>query len=115
MFILFTGFGKSIVYQLAPLFFNKKFPEYQNRVIVIEPTIVLVKDSIAKLKKICPDLSSVHLTPATISKAKSASYIFTSAEMILSQLSRTNLLSDTDFMNSIRCIFVNECHIIEQW
>lgn len=69
------GFGKSIVYQLSLLFFNETHPDV-TRVITIEPTVGLVKNSISKLKTLCPDLPAVHLTPATLPEAKSATYIF---------------------------------------
>lgn len=90
-------------------------PDQYSRILIIEPTIALVDDSISKLKKFVPELAAIHMTPATITKAKSATYIFASPEMVLSQLSRDRILSDVSFMSTIRAIFVDECHLLEEW
>ena len=89
--------------------------ESQSRVIVVQPTVALISDSISKLKQYVPEYSAVHLTPATVTKAKSARYIFTSPEMLLSQEGRNRILTDSSFMATVDVVFVDECHIIEEW
>ena len=113
--VSFAGFGKSAIYQVAPAVYNKVHPDHESRVIIIELTIALTNDSICKINKMCPEMAAVHLTPATISRAKNASYIFSSPEMILSDLSRKTLLQDKDFIATVDVIFIDECHIIEEW
>ena len=121
VFILntFLGFGKSLVYQLAPLVYNiihsTTSTDSTRKVIIIEPTIALIQDSIHKLKELCPSFSAVHLTAATVSKTKTAAYIFSSPEMLLSDISRNELLTNQGFISTVDVVFIDECHIIEQW
>lgn len=102
-------------YQLAPLVSDAVNPQQTSRVIIIEPTIALIDDSIKKLAKYVPEFPAVHLTAATVTKAKTASYIFTSPEMILGQIGRSQILTDVDLMATVTCIYVDEVHIVEQW
>lgn len=99
---------------MAPLVFNSHQSRRQ-AVIVVEPTVALIQDNIMKLNQFVPELSAIHLTPATVTRSKVASYIFTSPEMLLSEQGRENILTDTDFMSTISVIFIDECHIVEEW
>lgn len=111
----FVGFGKSLVYQVAPLVFHSEDPTIQRKVLIIQPTIALISDSISKLERYVPELPAVHLTPATRTKAKSSVYIFTSPEMLLGDFGREVILTDVALMASVAAVFVDECHIIEEW
>lgn len=109
------GFGKSLTYQVAPMLFNQMTEDSERRILIIQPTVALVKDSIKKLKTAVPELAAVHLTPSTLHLAKAATYIFSSPEMILSNEGRKLLLMDVAFASSVSAVFIDECHLVQTW
>lgn len=113
-----TGWGKSVLFQIAPLLFDssKSTEEPSSVVLVIVPTISLAQDATMRLCSFLPStMTAVHLTRATVMAASEASYIFTSPESLLSPHVGLNLLRDPTFCRRVKAVFVDECHIIQTW
>lgn len=113
-----TGWGKSAIFQIAPLLFDidKSTEEPTSVVLVIVPTISLAQDAKMKLDSILPStITAVHLTRATVVAASEACYIFTSPESLLNPDVGLRLLRDPSFSRRVKTLFVDECHIIKSW
>lgn len=112
-----TGYGKSVVFQLAPFVFAS--PPTKTVAIIIVPTIALAQDAVGKTNDLMAKhdipLTAVHLTRASLSLAREASYIFTSPEAILDSHIGRQLLNSAEFCSKVKAIFVDECHIVESW
>jgi len=110
-----TGFGKSVLFQIAPMVYDFMDKRIDSAVIVVVPTISLAIDACSKVEKLRPECVSVHLTKASLEVAKEATYIFCSLEAILDVDCERRLLKDGKFARKIRAVFVDESHIVKSW
>lgn len=107
-----TGFGKSVLFQMAPLLFDHQLKTDNAAVIVIVPTVSLALDTVSKLKHIRPETLSIHLTRAMSDRAKDATYIICCPEAIIGD---NTILSDVSLCKRIKVIFIDESHIVKSW
>lgn len=75
------------------------------------PLMAMVTDALTTIKRIIPQISAIHFTPATLREAKSACFLFASPEVILSGAGRHFLQT----VANIRAVFIDEFHIINAW
>lgn len=113
MFVAPTGYGKSIIFQLAPLVLGQCLPSRTAAVVIVSPLLTLIADNIRNMEAVCSkfNLSAIHLTAKTQS-LDNAHYIISTPEQLLNSHGRALLESVTD---SIKAVFIDECHCITQW
>lgn len=59
--IILVGYGKSILYQLAPMIFDALLGQRGNsKVMIISPTISLIEDSFGKLTALRPEVHTSY-------------------------------------------------------
>ena len=122
-----TGFGKSIIYQLAPLV-SSRFEELSPNsglgksdaiLVVVSPLISLMKDQVAYLQE--RNVKATHISGHLEKKAVQDivdgkfTIVYASPECLLaSQLWRKMLVSKI-YKNRLIAIAVDEAHCISQW
>lgn len=80
--------------------------------LIIMPLVALIIDAVQAVGRQIPQVSAVHLTPATINEARSAVLIFASPETILDDVGRSLCRS---IASHIKAIFIDEFHIVAAW
>lgn len=110
-----TGFGKSVLFQLAPILYDTLLNVNDSCVIVVVPTISLAVNACEKIRALRPDTAVVHLTKSSLQVAKDATYIFCSQESILDVDCGRRLLADITFSQRIKAFFIDEAHIVRAW
>lgn len=110
-----TGYGKSLLFQVAPLLYDIHCKTNNSCVIVIVPTISLAIDASEKIKKLRPEAVAVHLTKASLELAVEATYIFSSPESMLASDCGRKLLQDAKFSRRVKALFIDESHIVRSW
>ena len=83
------------------------------RYIIVMPLTALIRDATKKLEGLLPQLPCVHLTAATLEEAKSATFIFTSPEVLIG--AGRKLLQDVEFSQSVKAVFIDEFHVVKLW
>lgn len=120
-----TGYGKSVIFQAAPIckdFLEGRDSTNKSVAFVICPVTALIEDQIKHLDSV--GLNSVYLASArdtgnwerTVKSIKRGrfSVVFTSPESICSQYGK-DLLASREVRNNICGIFVDECHCVAKW
>ena len=70
--VLPTGFGKSLIYQLAPLVTKKMFPDCNPIYIVVSPLVALMEDQVKEATKL--GVTAVQLGVQNITDIEEGSY-----------------------------------------
>jgi ATP-dependent DNA helicase RecQ len=115
MLIAPTGYGKSLVFQLAPQSFSRVslLPIAGCSVLIISPLNSLISDNISQLAGLYPSLPALQLTPDCVAECSlTANYVFATPEAMMSDTGRKYLLSAE---RRLKAVFVDECHCITQW
>ncbi len=115
-----TGFGKSAIFQAAPICcdFLRKSESSVSIVIVISPLSALMTDQLEILKGL--GITAATLTKETSRTTKNGlingdfSLVFASPEAMLSSFGR-NLLGRSVYRQNLCGIFVDESHCIQNW
>ena len=108
-----TGFGKSLVFQVAHRMLRELKPDTPNKVMVITPLLSLIDDCMNKINSIDGCLS-VSLSSQDTSKEdiSTATHILTTPESLLEGRWRKDLLADDDAISPFGLVVVDECHVI---
>ena len=117
MGVLPTGYGKSIIYQLAPVVARNLNPTHFSKepvLIVVSPINALIDDQIASCAKL--NLKAKKLCSETLTEIIKGDIdlIYSSPECLLSDDFREILLSEI-YKGRIMGIAVDEAHLIVKW
>ena len=109
-----TGFGKSLIYQLAPLVLEQMGRE-RPIVIVISPLVALMEDQIKEAAKFgVTALQLGHHCDADILNAR-CSLVFGSPEAWLNTDKWRNMLGSKTYQERLFGIVVDEVHMTYKW
>ena len=121
--VLPTGFGKSLVFHLLSDVFDfvdAKGPPAQTKAItiVVSPLNALMRDQIGKLDHLGTIIldgtkSTNHLAMSLVTDGK-LQLIFSHPEILLENNTKT-MLKTTIFQRNVRCIVVDEAHLVDDW
>ncbi|XP_071123777.1 putative ATP-dependent DNA helicase Q1 [Mytilus edulis] len=124
--ILPTGYGKSLIYQLAPLILD-------GTVIVFSPLSVIQEEQVKQLKnsealKCCILNTRGRLLTAgneeniqdlkcdiDTSDISNCNLIFAHPEAFFCTSEGNDLLDSSSFKSSVKAIFIDECHKVADW
>ena len=130
-----TGYGKSLTYQILPM--SARFlldaleKDYAGvpSVLIVSPLVALMYDQAQKLLNV--DDASVlvlsdavqlhqgcvkgHTATGTVDSARKCTHIFACPEAILHSYKWRKLLLDTEFVNSLVALVIDEAHCIVKW
>jgi ATP-dependent DNA helicase RecQ len=121
--VLPTGFGKSLVFHLLYDVFDfvdGKGPPTKTKAItiVISPLNALMRDQIGKLDHLGAIIldgtkTTNHLAMSLATDGK-LQLIFSHPELLLVNNTKT-MLKTTNFQRNVRCIVVDEAHLVDDW
>jgi len=121
--VLSTGFGKPLVFHLLSDVFDfvdAKGPPTQTKAItiVVSPLNGLMRDQIGKLDHLGAIVldgtkSANHLAMSLVTDGKLL-LIFSHPELLLENNTKT-MLKTTNFKTNVRCIVVDEAHLVDDW
>ncbi|XP_060572949.1 uncharacterized protein LOC132730885 [Ruditapes philippinarum] len=115
-----VGYGKSLIYQMLPSIMER-MGRSRTVVLVISPLNIIQEDQLKKLQDhgklsyilpFCDGNSEVDLTGIIDGKY---SIIFSHPETILNTDFGKVLLQEQSFIERLAAVFIDECHVVEQW
>ena len=131
LIVLPTGYGKSLIYQMLPLLFDKTnlslnvtISEGKSIVIVVSPLNALIDDQINKLSSVGVACTSLRVCGADIKERIFAiddfqtgkfELIFTHAEVAVSNRQCRDLLLSSYYHRNVRAVVIDEAHCIIEW
>ncbi len=112
-----TGFGKSFIYQIAPMVIQQMGISSNPIIIVVSPLIALMNEEVRYLNSIGISATCLSNIDKSDQKLQSGDYMFvyTSPESLLSDSERRELLSSRVYKDRIFGIVVDEAHCISHW
>ncbi|XP_015797640.2 probable ATP-dependent DNA helicase RecS [Nothobranchius furzeri] len=110
-----TGYGKSLIYQLAPVVAKRMGLSENPLVVIVSPLIALMEDQVKEASKL--GLTAMQLGVHTLKDIRKANcqLIFGSPEAWLMQSKWREMLSTKTFRNNLLGIVVDEVHLIYKW
>ena len=110
-----TRFGKSLVFQMAPLVHTELSP--YPVILVISPLMSLMEDQTNFLRKLGISAGSIGEDKALDLKIEKGecSVVFTSSESLLGNGHWQSMLSSDVYKNNLIGIVVDEAHCISHW
>ena len=127
LIVLPTGYGKSLIYQMLPLLFDKTnlslnvTSEGKSIVIVVSPLNALIDDQINKLSSVGVACTSLRVCGADIEERIFAiddlqtgkfELIFTHPEVAVSNRQYRDLLLSSYYQRNVRAVVIDEAHCI---
>ena len=113
--VLPTGFGKSLIYQLAPLV-GKKLGLAENPVVVVvSPLVALMKDQVREAEKLGLTAFQLGVNGDAEILSGRGQLIFGSPEQWLLDTKWRDLLKSDLFMDNLMGIAVDEVHLMYKW
>ena len=115
--VLPTGFGKSLIYQLAPLVTKRMSPDSNPIFIIISPLTELMKDQVKEAEKL--GITAMRLgvdahSDKAIEEGR-CQLVFGSPETWLLNKKWRNMLADSVYRENIKGIVVDEVHVTYKW
>ena len=134
--VLPTGFGKSLIYQILPDVFDymSAYSNLMDRcvndslILVVSPLNALMCDQVTKLNK--RGIQSTMVTDV-VSEQEKAQYqisvdclrklpctykiLYFHAELCVKNKSFFNILKSAEFQERVKCLVVDEAHLIKEW
>nr|XP_054593292.1 uncharacterized protein LOC129160144 isoform X2 [Nothobranchius furzeri] len=110
-----TGYGKSLIYQLAPVVAKRMGLSENPLVVIVSPLIALMEDQVKEASKL--GLTAMQLGVHALKDIRKANcqLIFGSPEAWLMQSKWREMLSTKTFRNNLLGIVVDEVHLIYKW
>ena len=112
--VLPTGFGKSLIYQLAPLVTKKLFPSINPIFIVVSPLIALMKDQKKEASKLGITAMQLGVDNDTDIEEGRCQLVFGSPEIWLKEKWR-DMLTNPVYRENLKGIVVDEVHVAYKW
>ena len=117
-----TGFGKSLIFQMAPLVANElqhsRFPN-QSIVVVISPLVALMKDQVSFLRSlnVSAEFVSAEQVESVLKEIEAGKYqlVYASPESMLSADRWRRMLTSKVYQKNLIGIAVDEAHCISHW
>ena len=119
-----TGYGKSLMYQMAPLVANElskqhsRFPN-ESIVVIISPLVALMKDQVSFLKSlnIRAEFVASNQVESVLKEVEVGKYrlVYTSPESMLSADRWRRMLTSKIYQKNQIGIAVDEAHFISHW
>ena len=110
-----TGFGKSLIFQMAPLVVKELNLCENPSIIVVSPLVTLMQDQVTQLRK--QGISAISLSEAVVNhdKLKSGLYtfIYSSPESLLNNERLREIIGS--YKQRVFGIVVDEAHCISHW
>ncbi|KAL1005231.1 hypothetical protein UPYG_G00056390 [Umbra pygmaea] len=113
--VLTTGYGKSLIYQLAPLVAKRMGLSENPLVFVVSPLIALMEDQLKEAKKL--GLSALQLGEPEQEQIRSGQcqIAFGSPESWLLKKKWRDMLANKVYRDNLIGIVVDEVHLIYKW
>ena len=113
--VLPTGFGKSLIYQLAPLVTKKLDPDSKTIFIVVSPLVALMEDQLKEATKL--GVAAAQLGVQSITDIEQGSYqlVFGSPEAWLLNQKWLKMLQSPVYRDHVKGIVVDEVHVAYKW
>jgi superfamily II DNA helicase RecQ len=112
-----TGFGKSLIYQMAPMVVKQLGLCINPIILVISPLVSLMQDQVNQLKK--QGISAVSLSETSINdhRLNSGNYtiVYSSPESLLSNEVIRELIGSKVYKERVVGVVVDEAHCISHW
>lgn len=119
-----TGYGKSLIYQMAPLVANElskqhsRFPS-ESIVLVISPLVALMKDQVSFLKSlnVRAEFVVADQVESVLKEVEAGKYrlVYTSPESMLSADRWRRMLTSKVYQKILIGVAVDEAHCISHW
>ena len=112
-----TGFGKSLIYQMAP-FVVKECNICENPiVIIVSPLVTLMQDQVTKMRR--QGISAISLSEAVLNDDKLTSgcytLVYSSPESLLNNEHIREIIGSRVYKERVFGIVVDEAHCISHW
>ena len=112
-----TGFGKSLIYQMAPMVVKELGLCINPIIIVISPLVSLMQDQVNQLEK--QGISAVSLSETSVHDDKLISghytFVYPSPESLLSNEAVRELIGSKVYKERVVGVVVDEAHCISHW
>lgn len=112
-----TGFGKSLIYQMAPMVVKQLGLCTKPIILVISPLVSLMQDQVNQLKK--QGISAVSLSETSINddelNAGHYTIVYSSPESLLSNDVIRELIGSKVYKERVVGVVVDEAHCISHW
>ncbi|XP_078324788.1 putative ATP-dependent DNA helicase RecS [Crassostrea virginica] len=108
-----TGYGKSLVYELLPVFLGKTLNK-SAFVIVLEPLNVIINQQMTKLGSDAVTIKN-NMSEAELLLLQTCSYIYSHPENIIDNKEVYKILMSNSVQNKVCVIVVDEAHCIIDW
>ena len=112
-----TGFGKSLIYQMAPMVVKELGLCINPIIIVISPLVSLMQDQVNQLEK--QGISAVSLSETSVRDEKLISghytFVYSSPESLLSNEAVRELIGSKVYKERVVGVVVDEAHCISHW
>ena len=113
--VLPTGFGKSLIYQIAPLV-AKKLGLFENPLlIVVSPLLALMQDQIREANRLGLTAFQLGVHAESDILSGRGQLIFGSPEQWMLNKKWRDMLSSDAFKDNIMGIVVDEVHLTYKW
>ena len=112
--VLPTGFGKSLIYQLAPLILKKMFPARNPIFIIISPLNALTEDQIREASKLGIKAKMIGVHPDRDIIQGRCQLVFGSPEAWLQNETWTKMLANEVYLH-LEGIVHDEVHVAYKW
>ena len=113
--VLPTGFGKSLIYQLAPLVTKKIYPSISPIFIVISPLVELMNDQIKEASKLGITAMRLDVHSDKDILEGRCQLVFGSPETWLLNEKWRTMLANPVYRQNLKGIVVDEVHVAYKW
>ena len=113
--VLPTGFGKSLIYQLAPLVTKKISPSTNPIFVIVSPLVELMNDQIKEASKLGITSMRLDVHSDTDIQEGKCQLVFGSPESWLLNEKWRTMLANPVYRQNLKGIVVDEVHVAYKW